>query len=205
MEDAKPSWWTKTFRAPQSADDAIALTNELTKAFIWLGALTAVLGVFLSPGMVTDGLVAMGLAWAIKKYRSRGAAIVLAIISCLGVLTTGHAQLVGGSGGKNAVLAVIMAAYAIQTARVMFLYHRMTRSQINASNILVKSILAAVYGAVGFFFAVVVAVISRVDWRHLNGFVIQGVMMSSILGFAAAFAGVLPFTKNRPAATRELA
>lgn len=203
MPEVQLNWWQRVFRTPQNESEAVSILYEISKTFIWLGILTALIGVFLGAGLVGDGLIYIGLAWALKTFRSRGAAVALAAVSCVGVITTLQNQFFGGTGARNGVLAVIVAAYSLQGCRVVFKYHSMINSRIQLSNILIKSALASLYSGIAFLGAAIAMIVIRTDYEHISNAVTQAIIILLVFVFGAAFSGLLPFTKNRPTTTSE--
>jgi hypothetical protein len=198
MQDQSQGWIARMFPTPGTLHEAETALNSIGKGFYWLGIITAGLGVFLGATMILDGFIYVCLGWALKRYRSRGVAAVLAAISAVGIVMTAQNRFAGGNGGRNIVLAIIAAAWALYACKVTIIYHRMIGSQVNPANVVIKSALAAVYAIVAFIGSMIVGIILGVDVENMSdtaGSVIAGV---SALVIGAAFVGVLPFTRNRP-------
>lgn len=76
-------------------------------------------GVFLGATMVFGGFTYVSLGWALKTYRSRGVAVILAAISGIGIVMTARNQFfAGGGGGRNLVLALLVAVWALYACKV---------------------------------------------------------------------------------------
>ncbi len=197
MPNQSQGWFAKTFPTPSTPQEAANALDSTGKGFYWLGMITVGLGLFLGATMVFDGFTYVVLGWALKRYRSRGVAVILAAISVVGIAMTARNQFAGGSGGRNVVLALIVTAWALHACKVTFIYHRLIGSRVNTVNVVIKSLLATVYAVLAFIVAIIVGVVLGVDIENMSD--AAGTAFAAVVGLAigAAFAGVLPFTRGR--------
>src|SRR3990172_4537759 len=130
MQDQSRGWIARRFPTPGTIQEAENALDTIGKGFYWLGIITAGLGVFLGANMVFDGFTYVCLGWALKRYRSRGVAAVLAAISAVGIVMTARNQFGGGTGGRNIVLSLIVAAWALHALKVTVIYHPIIGSPV---------------------------------------------------------------------------
>ena len=112
------------FRPISDAESCYKTLKDVSIGFYVLAALQAVVGAFLAPSMIIDGLLIAGLAVLVQTIKSRIAAILLLLLTAVMLVTTlmtflGVAQL----GGKNLWLALIATWCGVKAVEATFKYH----------------------------------------------------------------------------------
>ena len=112
------------FRPISDAESCYKTLKDVSIGFYVLAALQTVVGAFLAPSMIIDGLLIAGLAVLVQTIKSRIAAILLLLLTAVMLVTTlmtflGVAQL----GGKNLWLALIATWCGVKAVEATFKYH----------------------------------------------------------------------------------
>jgi hypothetical protein len=104
-----------------SREDALEITQGAAKAFYFMAALQAGVGLFTQKGLIADGVLFAILALFLHLLRSRVAAVLLFLASAAVLLSTAMNVLGGPKhGGSNVILAVIMVAGSVRAVEATF-------------------------------------------------------------------------------------
>ncbi len=110
------------FSKIETREDALKALRDCAGGFFVVAGLQALLGALLAPSLIIDAVVLAVLAFILRQWRSRVAAVLLLILSVmiLGV-TVGNRLGVVSQGGGNIFLAIIMVLVGIRAAQATFL------------------------------------------------------------------------------------
>lgn len=111
----------------KNLDDALLVIKECFWFFIGIGILQSLIGLFLMPILISDGLIYIILGMLLKFLKSRLAAISLLLFSSVSLVVTILNRIgIIDIGGGNVFLAVVMIFIAIQAVRASFYYHKVS-------------------------------------------------------------------------------
>ena len=112
------------FSPIESRADAEKVAKESAAAFLFVGLLQAVLAYFVSPSILIDAILYLVLGGALWLWKSRVAAVLLALLATAAVVVTVLNKMgVTSQGGTNIILAVIVAIAAIRGVQATFKLH----------------------------------------------------------------------------------
>lgn len=112
------------FAKIESYADALKVIKDSASAFIWVGALEAIVGLFLLPELLFDAFLYFFLGLVLIYVRSRIAAVLLLLLSGAAVVVTFLNQLgIMDEGGTNIFLALIVFWAAIRAVEATFKLH----------------------------------------------------------------------------------
>ena len=110
------------FSKIETRDDALKAVRDCAGGFFVVAAIQGVLGALLFPSLIIDALVIAVLAFILRQWHSRFAAVVLLLTSLLILGTTvGNRIGVTSQGGGNIFLAVLMVLVAFRSVRATFI------------------------------------------------------------------------------------
>lgn len=128
--------WKKSglFEPIENREGALKMVWDAAKAFYLLAGIQILIGLFLMPELITDGIGFVILAFCLHKFSSRVAASLLLLLSGISLLVT-VLNLAGVSshGGRNIWLAVIVVVVAARATEATFRLHGQYRSAEPAS------------------------------------------------------------------------
>jgi ABC-type sugar transport system permease subunit len=118
------------FTKIETRADALRTIKDACRAFLVVAAIQFVIGVFLAPSMIIDGLVFAALAFILMKWKSKIAAVILLLFST-GVVVVTVLNLLGitSEGGSNVILALIVLIVSIRATEATFKLRRSLRRQ----------------------------------------------------------------------------
>lgn len=112
------------FRPISDAESCRKTLKEVSVGFYVLAAIQTVVGAFLMPGMIIDGVMIAVLAVLVQTIKSRVAAILLLLLTAVMLVTTVLTYLgIAQMGGKNLWLALIAAWCGVKAVEATFKYH----------------------------------------------------------------------------------
>lgn len=106
----------------EEARDAV---RGVSTGFFVLAGLQALAGFTILPAMLVDAVLNAVLAFCLRQFASRVAAVTLLALSALGVLHTVAALAGKVEGGRNLWLAVFCVAAAYRAVTATFALHRL--------------------------------------------------------------------------------
>ena len=112
------------FAKIQSREDALKLAKECGNGFFVVAVIQGGIGLFIAPSMLFDGLLFAVCGYFVGFKQSRIAAVVALILSGFAVVVT-FLNRIGQDlgGGKNIVLALIIAFCAVRAVEATFKLH----------------------------------------------------------------------------------
>ena len=119
-KEKKKNWITKI----ESRDDALKMVKDTSMGFFVYAGIMVVASFALGFSLLIDAAIYAVGAFFLRRYNSRGAAIVLLIITSIGAVVT-LANMAGANlgGGKNIFIAAIFAWAAIRSVEATFKLH----------------------------------------------------------------------------------
>lgn len=112
------------FRTIVSKADAAKIIRDSAYGFFVVAGLHIVIGIFLLPSVVIDAIIYAVLAAALLIWKSRIAAVLLAILTGIGIgVTIMNFATESVEGGRNVWLAIFMFVTAIRATQASFLFH----------------------------------------------------------------------------------
>jgi hypothetical protein len=121
---------TGLFAKIESRDDALKTVREASTGFFGLAALQGLIGFFLFPALITDAVMLSVLAFGLRLWRSRVAAVLLLLMTGFGAVVTVLNRIgVTRQGGNNIFLAFIMLVVAVRAVEATFKLHGMYRDE----------------------------------------------------------------------------
>lgn len=185
-------WW--------SAMTSITVAEQATKsafgAAMVSAALTAILAILplfgkaylgFNLGNLSDVFLILALGYGVKK-RSRVCAVLLLVYFVAGKLLL--IAETSGNGGTNIVSGVIWGLFYVNGVRGAFAYHKFSQNVIDSKSVIVKTLMALIYGVFTIFLSLVLFQNKSVP--DANSLVI----IPAILMVWASYIGWLPFTKE---------
>ncbi|HNW40506.1 MAG TPA: hypothetical protein PKN08_01250 [Opitutaceae bacterium] len=119
----------------ESREDAARTIKEGAIGFIFIGVLHIVIGMWLLPGVIADGVFYAVIAGFLWRWKSRIAAVLLAMVAVPNVVVTLLNRIgVTNLGGGNVFLAVIVAVVSVRVVEATFKIHGRFRSQEGGPN-----------------------------------------------------------------------
>ena len=104
--------------------EAIKIIKDSSYGFFFVAALHGVLGLLVSSAMVIDGIILGVLAGALLIWKSRITAVLLTLLTGIGIgFTIMNFATQSTEGGRNVWLAVLMFWTAIRATQASFLLH----------------------------------------------------------------------------------
>ena len=111
------------FAKIETREDALEMANGAAKGFLFVAALQAAIGAFLTPGALIDAIILAVLGLFLLKSHSRAAAVLLLLVSLGEAVVTLLNRLGVMKGGNNIILAVIMVIVAVRAVEATFKLH----------------------------------------------------------------------------------
>jgi hypothetical protein len=121
---ANPAKKKVLFSKIETREDALKTVHDASLGFLFVAGLQGVLGLVIAPALLIDALVLGSLGLILMKWHSRGAAVLLLIVSAAQAgVTVLNRFGVTASGGKNIFLAVLMVAVGVRAVEATFKLH----------------------------------------------------------------------------------
>ena len=137
MDKKKQKYKIVLFQKITNLNESEQLIKEMFWSFMGAGLLLIAVAMFLyfiDPkiifGFIGDGFIYIVLSLIFYFKKSRIAAIILLILSAIGVVTTTMAKFGYYEGGKNIFLAIFIFICGINSVRAIFTYYKF-KSKIN--------------------------------------------------------------------------
>jgi len=110
------------FSKIETREDALKAVRDCAGGFFVVAAIQGVLGTLLFPSMIIDAVLIAVLAFILRQWHSRFAAVVLLLMSLV-ILGTTVANRIGvtSQGGGNIFLAVLMVLVAFRSVQATFI------------------------------------------------------------------------------------
>lgn len=113
------------FKSITNRDDAFKMINEASMLFFVVAVIQVVFGYMLEQNMWIDAGMYLLLAFGLKYWNSRIAAVLLFILALSGFVMSFLMKLnVIESGGTNIVLAALILWIGFKTCDATFKYHK---------------------------------------------------------------------------------
>ncbi len=110
------------FSKIETREDAVKAVRDCAGGFFVVAAIQGVLGALLIPSLIIDALIIAVLAFILRQWHSRFAAVLLLLMSVLILGTTvGNRIGVTSQGGGNIFLAVLMVLVAFRSVQATFI------------------------------------------------------------------------------------
>lgn len=109
------------FAKINNREDAEKLAGDCGNGFFFVAALQGVIGIFIDPSLIVDGLIYALCGYFVRFKFSRTAAIIALLLSVIAIVTTFLNQIGQNyGGGKNIILAVIIMIGAVRAVEATF-------------------------------------------------------------------------------------
>jgi hypothetical protein len=111
------------FSRIESRDDALATIKGASTGFFVVAALQAALSFLIGSSVLIDAAAFVVLAFLLRRYRSRVAAVLLLVLAVLTLGATVASKFgvdVGGGGGTNVFLAILVLILAVRAVEATF-------------------------------------------------------------------------------------
>ena len=110
------------FSKIETRDDALKAVRDCAGGFFVVAAIQGLIGAFLVPSMLIDGVLIGAFALILRQWHWRLAAIVLLSMALLMLVSTvGNRLGVTSQGGGNIFLAVLMVLAGIRSVQATFI------------------------------------------------------------------------------------
>lgn len=117
----KKNFWSGSFDKIETKDEALKIIKNTSNGFYFLAVLNIILGYFIvGISAIIDGVILAIMAFLLRKFNSKIAAIILLLLSIVGLIVTVTNKISGSTGGQNLVLAVIMIWLSIRAIQATF-------------------------------------------------------------------------------------
>jgi len=110
----------RLFKPVVSRDDAVQLIGEAARACYVIAAIQALVSLVFGPWGLVDAVLYAGLGIWLQRGQSRVAAVLLLIVAVAGLATTVMNRVGAGSGGRNILLAAIVAFVGYRACQATF-------------------------------------------------------------------------------------
>lgn len=109
------------FARIETRDDAVNVATDCGNGFFVIAAIQAGIGAFIAPSMLIDAATFAACGYFVRAKHSRTAAVVALLLSSVALLST-FMNMMGQSvgGGKNVILAIIIAIAAARAVEATF-------------------------------------------------------------------------------------
>jgi uncharacterized membrane protein HdeD (DUF308 family) len=104
----------------ETKEDALKVIKDTAIAFYVVAALQIVLAFFIGLSAIIDGIIYIVLAFLLQKFNSRIVAVLMLILTGIGVVVTAMNRLGSGQGGRNILLALVMIWASIRAIQATF-------------------------------------------------------------------------------------
>jgi multisubunit Na+/H+ antiporter MnhC subunit len=156
------------FSKIQTVEQAEQAIKEVAYVLYAIAALQALLGFFIYPRLASwtfDVAFAVVMGFILQKSKSRCVALVVAAYATIVALLTVAIGLglYGGEGGKNIVLAAIVAYTAYRGVYATVRLHRWRNTKADRKNVAILTVIAVVLTAVVVLATIVIAVVLGYD------------------------------------------
>ncbi|MDD5341895.1 MAG: hypothetical protein PHI73_00970 [Patescibacteria group bacterium] len=99
----------------ETKEQALKVIKNVSLGFYFVAGLQILLGIIIgSWEIVVDGAIFAVFSFLFSKFKNRTLAIILLVLSCLALLSTGYNIVSSGLGGTNIILAIIMVWASIR-------------------------------------------------------------------------------------------
>ena len=119
MMDQKPKK-QGFFSKIETEEDARKTIKETAIAFYVLGGLQIILSTFIGVSAIIDGALYVIFAFWLQKSNSRIVAVILLVLSGIGLIVTAINRFGGGQGGRNIFLALVVMWASIRAVQATF-------------------------------------------------------------------------------------
>ncbi|AFY39784.1 hypothetical protein Lepto7376_3598 [[Leptolyngbya] sp. PCC 7376] len=120
------------FKPIENRSEAIKVIKDISYVFFFIAGLQAILGFFISPIAVLDGIIYAVLAGLLLTTKSRIVAILLLLLSVISVISTCLNALGISEGGTNIVLSFIIFYSSIRALHATFVLQGASSTENNA-------------------------------------------------------------------------
>ena len=132
--ETKPPKKNVWFGKIETKEEAIKVIKDSSNGFYFLATLQIVIGYFLFGfPTIIDGVIFGVLAFLLRQFRSMVVAVLLLLLSVVGVVVTVMNQFGGGTGGRNIILALIMIWASVRVMQATFKLHKLGKGSVPAS------------------------------------------------------------------------
>lgn len=112
------------FAKIESREDALKTIKDCAMGFFFLAIIQSVIGYFIAPSLIIDGVLYAVLAAILLKWNSRVAALLLLLLGTAAAVSTLRNMLgITSNGGNNILLALIIFWAAIRSVEAAFKLH----------------------------------------------------------------------------------
>lgn len=111
----------------ENTEEALYVIKQCSYGFLFVAGLTILLGFFVYPLAIIDGIVWLVLGLLLLFLKSRVVSILLFLFSGGGVVTTFLNKIGVTYGGTNIYLAILVFYFAIASVYVTFKYHKLKK------------------------------------------------------------------------------
>ncbi|MDD4954678.1 MAG: hypothetical protein PHP17_01370 [Candidatus Omnitrophica bacterium] len=178
----KKAW----FGAITTKDEAIRAIKEATSGFYAVAVIDILIGIFLWKFYVVEGIIYLVIATILRLLKSRGAAIILFLISIAAIISTaGNFVSKTPSGGRNIFLALIILGASIRAIQATYKFHKFPECAADCKR-LGKFML--IWGAIlipvsifSFLFVSIFPYLTLKDEASINNF-FKNALVNSIFG-----------------------
>ncbi|OGJ53663.1 hypothetical protein A2448_00720 [Candidatus Peregrinibacteria bacterium RIFOXYC2_FULL_41_22] len=115
----------------ESKEEAVKIIKDCSNAFFILAGIEIVAGiVIIGTAAIIDGIIFGILAFVLRKFYSRVAAIILLLMSLGSVIVTVMNNASGGNGGSNIILAIVIVYASARGIQATFKYNEKTDTKV---------------------------------------------------------------------------
>ncbi|MFH1182344.1 MAG: hypothetical protein V1702_05270 [Candidatus Woesearchaeota archaeon] len=125
MEKDRKKELTYKFWKVQNKEEAEYVIKQCSYGFLFVAGLNIVIGFLISAATILDGVIYLVLGLLLLFLKSRIVAILLLLVSGVGIVSTFLNSIGITYGGSNIFLAVIIAYFAVASVYVTFKYHKL--------------------------------------------------------------------------------
>ena len=150
----KQSRWVNWFTPITTERQALAVIKDTSFVFYFLAVLHIVLGIFLQPAAVLDGVFCAILAFLLWRFKSRVIAVILLFYSLGSAVVTVVNILLQSAGGRNIFMAVLVIGVTVRAVKATFTLQRLKGYKRDTGRLgkrlLIAGVISGVLGLFGF-------------------------------------------------------
>ncbi|MFA5337746.1 MAG: hypothetical protein WC330_05390 [Candidatus Omnitrophota bacterium] len=177
---------TVWFGAIKTKDEAIRVVKEASNGFYAVAGLNIIIGIFLWKFYIIEGVIYLTVSTLLRLLKSRGAAIVLLLISVVAAISTisNFASKANG-GGRNIFLAIIVLGMSIRAIQATYKFHKLPECAPDCEKLgkhmLILGIILIPVSIVSFLFVSVLPYVTLKDEVSISAF-FENPVINSLFG-----------------------
>ena len=103
---------TKFFGPITTKEEAHKVLKEASWAFYFVGGLNLLVGYFLLPSVIVDGVIWVVMGFLLSQFQNKIMAGIIGLFACITLVITFMARFGAAEGGTNIFLAILLVYVA---------------------------------------------------------------------------------------------